>query len=196
MTTPNDICDTCEKEKCMTWNKPGEHGSCAWPSVCHGGHSPKKPEAVEAEKEDDAPMGVSQWREHGIKYGYDKFFGLHLDKCVPHKITLPCYYCSTGKPDTTAEAEKEGWRERFEGRFLLKEFGVKDLDMAHTCKSFDCIKDFIERELASARLAALKEALGVVEKAQEDYVGEEGDYPWDGFKEAVSAIDRLIQQES
>lgn len=35
------VCGECGKEKCVFWNEPGEHGSCAWPGVCHGGHPDK-----------------------------------------------------------------------------------------------------------------------------------------------------------
>ena len=30
--------------------------------------------------QDIAPMGVSQWKNHGIKYGYDKYFGIEWDR--------------------------------------------------------------------------------------------------------------------
>ena len=40
-------------------------------------------------QEDVAPMGVSQWKNHGIKYGYDKFFGIDLEKLEEKKHNPP-----------------------------------------------------------------------------------------------------------
>ena len=37
----------------------------------------------------DSPMGVSQWKNHGIKYGYDKFFGIDLEKLEEKKHNTP-----------------------------------------------------------------------------------------------------------
>ncbi len=34
----------------------------------------------------DIPMGVSQWREHGKKYGYWEFFGSQLKSALKKKL--------------------------------------------------------------------------------------------------------------
>lgn len=38
---------------------------------------------------ENAPMGVSQWKNHGIKFGYDKYFNINWD--MPQEIKPPLF---------------------------------------------------------------------------------------------------------
>ena len=137
----------------------------------------------EASKE-ETPMGASQWKAHGLKYGYWNFFETEIRK--DYVLKCPCHQASprpvptTEASPTPANTPKEGWIKEFDELFTridqsdlkrgyMDKWFVRDTVISADVKSFirtNFINRKALREKVEKKVRELEITVGNQEKGE------------------------------